>query len=397
VSFERRADSGDVASGFTTGGEGGGGGGGFVGGGGGGGGGGDTWSDLGILGSIGGSGASDDPWDSPKAVAALTGVSAGAYKASSKAEKKALRHQAKAAYVIAREQRQGDERGLAKALARFAAPLAALKRTADYWAASDSERKAIRRALPTVAPAGIAIGSAATQGTVYRSTVPPMGGGTQRPPGPIADEALLALLETIQALREWWAQREAMKQAEREARRQRREETMSLGDTISGIGSTITAALQAATPLATAIYAERAARSMARSASGVPTADPYALAAGVPSGALSLPGAGALSAGALAALLGGQPGAMEEGGLLEALESDIEREVSLWRRSTGGQVHPVRNVLARHPQTGAIRAWEYRGQPVLYSGDLAVCKRVNKIARRSAARMGLRFRSRRRR
>ena len=386
----------------TEGGGGGGGGGGFPGGGGGGGG--DTWSDAGILGSIGGSGRSEDPWDSSKAIAALTGISKAAWKQLSKAERKAVRHQAKAAYVVARERRQGDAQGLAKALARFASPLAALQRSAEFWAKPSKERSALERAAKAGAVLGTVAAPALASGTVARSTVPaPLPGGTQRPPGPLADDALVAVLETIQALKEWWAQLQAQRQAERDARRERawiremqraelapQEGSMSLGDTIAGLGSSITSTLQALAPVASAIYAERAARSMARSASGVPVASSFApvLGAGVGVGA---------SAAALEALLGGQPGAMEEGGILEALESDIEREVSLWRRASGGQVHPVRNILARHPQTGAIRAWEYRGQPVLYSGDLAVCKRVNKIARRSAARMGLRFRSRRRR
>lgn len=179
---------------------------------------------------------------------------------------------------------------------------------------------------------------------------------------------------------------------------------MALGDILGSIGSGITSTLQAATPIVTAIYQERAAREARRalgsgqSASGVPIGSDYAL---MPSGfapSMALPALGA-AGGALGALLGGQPGAMEEGGILEGLESEIEREAVLWSRPSGigGRVSPVRTVFARHPQSGAIRAWGYLGSPVLYSGDLATCKRVSKIARRAAGRVGLRFRASRRR
>jgi hypothetical protein len=217
-------------------------------------------------------------------------------------------------------------------------------------------------------------------------------------PGGVLDARWQAILDALLAAREWWVQRETEKEQQRAARRAQREEAMALGDLLTGLGGGLTTALQAATPIVSAIYQERAARQMARAgstgAAGVPLDALVAGTYGSPT--LALGGGAGLgaAAGALGALLGGQPGAMEEGGILEALESDIEREVSLWKRSTGvgGRVSPVRTVLARHPQTGSIAAWEYRGQPVLYSGDLAVCKRVQKIARRSAARTGLRFR-----
>lgn len=238
---------------------------------------------------------------------------------------------------------------------------------------------------------------------------------SQRAPGTVQQSALDEWLRIIELVRGWWLAREQAKQDEREARRIRRAqeaEAMALGDIIGSVSTGITSALQAATPLVSAIYAERAARSARRagvggSASGVPLGIEYE------SGAYGTPILGARFApstltgplmrgaatGALGALLGGEPGAMEEGGLLEGLESEIEREAVLWTRPSGigGRVTPVRTVYARHPQSGAIRAWGYLGSPVLYSGDLATCKRVNRIARRAAGRVGLRFRTARRR
>lgn len=42
-----------------------------------------------------------------------------------------------------------------------------------------------------------------------------------------------------------------------------------------------------------------------------------------------------------------------------------------------------RELHAINPATGAIHTYKNMGRPVLYSGDLAACKRVNKIARRA--------------
>lgn len=334
----------------------------------------------------------EDPWDSPRAIASLLGIPVDAYRAMTGAEKKAVRHQAKLAYfqsraaALAESRPRAAEKLQAKIARMLADPVAALARSAEFWQSPKSERRARllagrgRRAIATSTPSA-PVGIFATRSTTGRT--PTVLGGT----------ATDRLLEILEILRAWYQAREQAKANERAARaeRDRREAEMAgFGDVLGGVLGGLTDLATAATPIVSGIYAERAAREMRRAgATG---------ASGVPVSSALVPGALAgMGTSAALSLLIGQPGAMEEGDILERMESDIEREVSLWRRSQGGTVHPVRNILARHPQTGAIRAWEYRGQPILYSGDLAVCKRVNKIARRSASRMGLRFRSRRRR
>jgi hypothetical protein len=352
---------------------------------GGGGGGGDTWSDAGILGSIGGSGRSEDPWDSPKRIEQLLGLAAGSYKRAGKNQKKAWRHQAKAAYLVAREQRQGDTRGLAKVTERLASVLGELQRDPAFWARPARERNALLRAAreaPRAQPLPV----------VY-STVPAGTGGGQRAPGQrtvggLSQQALAEWLRVVALLRQWWALQQQARERRDAERAQRGGTSMSFADILGGLGTVI----QAATPIVQAVYSTR--NGNGNGAAMLPASFVDAGAYGASGVPVSLPSiATGAGLGALGALLGGQPGALEEGGILETLESDIEREVGLWHRPTvGGRVSPVRTVYARHPQTGNIAAWEYAGRPVLYTRDLAVCKRVNKIARRTAARVGLRFR-----
>jgi len=174
---------------------------------------------------------------------------------------------------------------------------------------------------------------------------------------------------------------------------------MSLVDIVSpgtgGIGGVLGTLVTNAVQIFQAREAAKAAKALARSGRRRPS---------WMEGAMTFGGAGvpvAVGTG-LGALAGGlgflDPEAMEESTLLErlGLEGDLERETTLWRRTASG-FSPVRTVFARHPTNGSIKAWEYRGQPVLYSGDLATCKRVNKIARRAAARSGLRIARRGRR
>jgi hypothetical protein len=94
--------------------------------------------------------------------------------------------------------------------------------------------------------------------------------------------------------------------------------------------------------------------------------------------------AGALG-GALGALLGEEPGVLSEGGIFEGLglEGDIERTATLWKRTPTG-FRAVRTLTAAHPTTGSLSTWVNMGRPVLYTGDLAACKRVNRIAARTA-------------
>ncbi len=47
---------------------------------------------------------------------------------------------------------------------------------------------------------------------------------------------------------------------------------------------------------------------------------------------------------------------------------------------------PVREIQAVNPDTGKIGVWKYMGRPILYTGDLAACKRVQRISRRVARR-----------
>lgn len=64
-----------------------------------------------------------------------------------------------------------------------------------------------------------------------------------------------------------------------------------------------------------------------------------------------------------------------------------------FRTSTPGapRVTPCKEIQATGPD-GKTYSWVYRGRPVLYSGDLATCKRVAKILRRSGRKAGSRFR-----
>lgn len=64
-----------------------------------------------------------------------------------------------------------------------------------------------------------------------------------------------------------------------------------------------------------------------------------------------------------------------------------------YRTTSGGRTVPVRQLTVENPTTGSIGFWRYMGQPVLFKGDVDTCRRVKKVARRSASSVGLRFRS----
>lgn len=57
-------------------------------------------------------------------------------------------------------------------------------------------------------------------------------------------------------------------------------------------------------------------------------------------------------------------------------------------RATKASMRPVRFLTQANPVTGDIGFWEHAGQPVLFSRDLRVCKRVGRIAARSRRSMG---------
>ncbi len=48
--------------------------------------------------------------------------------------------------------------------------------------------------------------------------------------------------------------------------------------------------------------------------------------------------------------------------------------------TTGMRSPPARFITAVNPSTGALTWWEHAGQPVLFSRDLRVVKRVRRIA-----------------
>lgn len=44
---------------------------------------------------------------------------------------------------------------------------------------------------------------------------------------------------------------------------------------------------------------------------------------------------------------------------------------------------PVSEISVMNPATGRTHVWKHMGRPILFSGDVATCKRVGKIARRA--------------
>lgn len=44
---------------------------------------------------------------------------------------------------------------------------------------------------------------------------------------------------------------------------------------------------------------------------------------------------------------------------------------------------PVPMVMQLNPQTGQPAYWRHVGRPILFSGDLAACRRVERVARRA--------------
>lgn len=71
--------------------------------------------------------------------------------------------------------------------------------------------------------------------------------------------------------------------------------------------------------------------------------------------------------------------------LMERLRGAVGGQTTMYRYG-GERVTPVREIQAVNPVSGKIGIWRYMGHPILYSGDLATCKRVGRIARRVARR-----------
>lgn len=55
---------------------------------------------------------------------------------------------------------------------------------------------------------------------------------------------------------------------------------------------------------------------------------------------------------------------------------------------------PIREIQQVNPATGKIHVWRHMGRALLYSGDLAACKRVTRISKRVARAAGTRSRRR---
>lgn len=159
---------------------------------------------------------------------------------------------------------------------------------------------------------------------------------------------------------------------------------MSLADSFGNVLSSVaTAAPAVLQTYYNAKAAEQAAKSQLQLARlGAASFAQSPNYSGVPLAGPSLP---ALTGGALGMLLGEEPGVLEGGGMLErlGLEGDLERTATLWKRSGAG-FRAVPSITARHPTSGSLNTWLSMGRPVLYTGDLAACKRVNKIASRVA-------------
>jgi hypothetical protein len=78
-----------------------------------------------------------------------------------------------------------------------------------------------------------------------------------------------------------------------------------------------------------------------------------------------------------------RPDILERIGMATGVEGAIEREATFWLPTRSG-VRPNAEILARNPVTGRMGTWRYMGRPVLFSGDLATCRRVAKISARTA-------------
>jgi len=370
-----------VSAGFQEGGGGGGGGGGFGGGGGGGEG---ARSKYGVLSGLFGGGSGPRPWEKPKHIARLIGIPEEVFRRASGPQRAFWVQQAHAAFVGQQETKRGErvqrrEEARAARLGRLPPLVRAANALRESIKAGKRAAKAERQRLKRFRRS-VRLGAApeplySTQPA--DSQVPEFD-----PTDPSAQPAWLQLLEI---LAEQWR----LYNEEKFAREQRREQEevirMGLGDTLGDVLGGVVNVGQQVLP---AIFQERLLREQRRGSAF----------AGSMSG-IPLPGVGAGALGGLAGMLlgGEEPGALEQGGILErlGLEGDLERTTTLWRRTAAGFA-PVRTITGVHPTTGNVGFWEYAGKPVLMSRDLAVCKRVNKITRRAASRMGLRFRAARR-
>ncbi len=81
-----------------------------------------------------------------------------------------------------------------------------------------------------------------------------------------------------------------------------------------------------------------------------------------------------------------QPGTAGGGIASELMERFSGATGGLPTMFTYGQARarPVSEITAVNPVTGKLAVWKYMGRPILYSGDLAACRRVGRVSRRVA-------------
>ncbi len=86
------------------------------------------------------------------------------------------------------------------------------------------------------------------------------------------------------------------------------------------------------------------------------------------------------------ASLGGgppMPGVFQTAGIIQQQPREpsfLDPGCPSFFRAGGMTARPTRFITATNPATGALTFWEHAGQPIMFSRDLAVCKRVRRIA-----------------
>ena len=97
------------------------------------------------------------------------------------------------------------------------------------------------------------------------------------------------------------------------------------------------------------------------------------------------------------------PGVFQTAGIIQAPQPvgpsltnpfGIDPSCPSFFRTGGVTARPTRFITATNPATGALTFWEHAGAPILFTRDLAVVKRVRRIA--SKAGMVSRRRTRKR-
>jgi len=87
--------------------------------------------------------------------------------------------------------------------------------------------------------------------------------------------------------------------------------------------------------------------------------------------------------GAIVRQLPGIAGGIAGGELLEGLFGNGQSSGTFFRVGTSERARPVREITQMNPTTGKIEVWKHAGRCLLFTGDLAAKKRVEKIAKRA--------------